>query len=97
MKLKTITEPCTFLTEKGNICVESTITDKVPKSTTGFVVLPWILMRAVQTGSHEIFTLCVIAIAIGIAESRGGLAGIAAGGVMVGGVIQHLLAHRKSL
>ncbi|MBO7174047.1 MAG: cation:proton antiporter [Burkholderiaceae bacterium] len=30
-------------------------------------VLPWILMRAVQTGSHEIFTLCVIAIAIGIA------------------------------
>lgn len=30
-------------------------------------VLPWVLMRAVQTGSHEIFTLSVIAIAIGIA------------------------------
>lgn len=30
-------------------------------------VLNWILIRAVQTGSHEIFTLCVIAIAIGIA------------------------------
>ncbi|HAW45542.1 MAG TPA: sodium:proton antiporter, partial [Sutterella sp.] len=29
--------------------------------------LTWVLLRAVQTGSHEIFTLCVVAIAIGIA------------------------------
>ncbi len=30
-------------------------------------VLPWVLMQAVKTGSREIFTLCVIAIAIGVA------------------------------
>ena len=30
-------------------------------------ILPWALMQAVQTGSREIFTLCVIAIAIGVA------------------------------
>ena len=30
-------------------------------------VLPWVLMQAVKTGSQEIFTLCVIAIAIGVA------------------------------
>lgn len=30
-------------------------------------ILPWALMQAVKTGSREIFTLCVIAIAIGVA------------------------------
>ena len=30
-------------------------------------VLPWLLLRAVKTGSQELFTLCVIAIAIGVA------------------------------
>ena len=30
-------------------------------------VLPWILMRTVKTGSQELFTLCVIAIAITVA------------------------------
>ena len=30
-------------------------------------VLPWVLMRAVKTGSQELFTLCVIAIAITVA------------------------------
>ena len=30
-------------------------------------VLPWVLFQAVKTGSQEVFTLCVIAIAIGVA------------------------------
>lgn len=33
----------------------------------GRKVLPWILMRTVKTGSQELFTLCVIAIAITVA------------------------------
>ena len=39
----------------------------VSMTVVGRRVLPWILMQAVKTGSREIFTLCVVALAIGIA------------------------------
>jgi CPA2 family monovalent cation:H+ antiporter-2 len=39
-------------------------------------VVPWLLMRVTRTGSRELFTLCVLAIAVGIAYGSAGLFGV---------------------
>jgi CPA2 family monovalent cation:H+ antiporter-2 len=73
---------------------------------TGFVVLalvvgtrvvPWLLMRVTRTGSRELFTLCVLAIALGIAYGSAALFGVSfALGAFFAGVIlsESELAHQ---
>jgi CPA2 family monovalent cation:H+ antiporter-2 len=39
-------------------------------------VIPWILVRVVRTGSRELFTLCVLAIAMGVAFGSASLFGV---------------------
>ena len=64
---------------KGEAASEGSLTVAILETTVliiGFIasmlvigrrVLPWVLFQAVKTGSQEVFTLCVIAIAIGVA------------------------------
>jgi monovalent cation:H+ antiporter-2, CPA2 family len=42
----------------------------------GTRVVPWLLMRVTRTGSRELFTLCVLAIALGIAYGSAALFGV---------------------
>jgi CPA2 family monovalent cation:H+ antiporter-2 len=72
----------------------------------GFVVLalavgkrfvPWLLVRVTRTGSRELFTLCVLAIALGIAYGSAALFGVSfALGAFFAGVIlsETELAHQ---
>jgi len=39
-------------------------------------VFPWLLWQVARTGSRELFTLCVIAVAVGIAYSSAQLFGV---------------------
>ena len=51
-------------------------------------VVPWLLMRVTRTGSRELFTLCVLAIAVGIAYGSAALFGVSfALGAFFAGVI----------
>ena len=61
--------------------------------------LPWVLLRAAQTGSHELFTLCVIAIAIGIAYASSAIFNVsfALGAFFAGMVLRESeYAHRAA-
>jgi CPA2 family monovalent cation:H+ antiporter-2 len=50
--------------------------------------VPWLLMRVTRTGSRELFTLCVLAIALGIAYGSAALFGVSfALGAFFAGVI----------
>jgi CPA2 family monovalent cation:H+ antiporter-2 len=54
----------------------------------GTRVVPWLLKRVSRTASRELFTLCVLAIALGIAYSSSGLFGVSfALGAFFAGVI----------
>jgi CPA2 family monovalent cation:H+ antiporter-2 len=54
----------------------------------GTRVVPWLLMRVTRTGSRELFTLCVLAIALGIAYGSAALFGVSfALGAFFAGVI----------
>ncbi len=54
----------------------------------GTRVLPWLLMRVTHTGSRELFTLCVLAIALGIAYGSSAAFGVSfALGAFFAGVI----------
>jgi CPA2 family monovalent cation:H+ antiporter-2 len=51
-------------------------------------VFPWLLMQVARTGSRELFTLCVIAAAVGIAYAAGELFGVSyALGAFIAGVM----------
>jgi CPA2 family monovalent cation:H+ antiporter-2 len=51
-------------------------------------VVPWLLMRVTRTGSRELFTLCVLAIAVGIAYGSAALFGVSfALGAFFAGVV----------
>jgi CPA2 family monovalent cation:H+ antiporter-2 len=63
----------------------------------GTRVVPWLLMRVTRTGSRELFTLCVLAIAVGIAYGSAALFGVSfALGAFFAGVIlsESELAHQ---
>jgi len=63
----------------------------------GTRVVPWLLMRVTRTGSRELFTLCVLAIALGIAYGSAALFGVSfALGAFFAGVIlsESELAHQ---
>jgi CPA2 family monovalent cation:H+ antiporter-2 len=63
----------------------------------GTRVVPWLLMRVTRTGSRELFTLCVLAIALGIAYGSATLFGVSfALGAFFAGVIlsESELAHQ---
>jgi CPA2 family monovalent cation:H+ antiporter-2 len=53
-------------------------------------VFPWLLMQVARTGSRELFTLCVIAAAVGIAYAAGELFGVsyALGAFLAGVMLQ---------
>ena len=54
----------------------------------GTRVVPWLLMHVTRTGSRELFTLCVLAIALGIAYGSSALFGVSfALGAFFAGVI----------
>ncbi len=54
----------------------------------GTRVVPWLLMRVTRTGSRELFTLCVLAIALGIAYGSSAAFGVSfALGAFFAGVI----------
>lgn len=54
----------------------------------GTRVVPWVLMRVTRTGSRELFTLCVLAVALGIAYGSAALFGVSfALGAFFAGVI----------
>ncbi len=51
-------------------------------------VVPWLLIRVTRTGSRELFTLCVLAIAVGIAYGSAALFGVSfALGAFFAGVV----------
>lgn len=63
-------------------------------------VFPWILWQVARTGSQELFTLCVIAAAVGIAYGSAALFGVSfalgaffAGMVLRGSALSHRAAH----
>jgi len=63
----------------------------------GTRVVPWLLMRVTRTGSRELFTLCVLAVALGIAYGSAALFGVSfALGAFFAGVIlsESELAHQ---
>ena len=63
----------------------------------GTRVVPWLLKRVTRTGSRELFTLCVLAIALGIAYGSAALFGVSfALGAFFAGVIlsESELAHQ---
>src|SRR5688572_30620589 len=63
----------------------------------GTRVVPWLLVRVTRTGSRELFTLCVLAIALGIAYGSAALFGVSfALGAFFAGVIlsESELAHQ---
>jgi CPA2 family monovalent cation:H+ antiporter-2 len=53
----------------------------------GVRLLPWLLDRVVRTGSRELFTLAVIAAALGIAFAAAALFGSAALGAFLAGIV----------
>jgi monovalent cation:H+ antiporter-2, CPA2 family len=54
----------------------------------GTRVVPWLLMRVTRTGSRELFTLCVLAVAVGIAYGSAALFGVSfALGAFFAGVV----------
>lgn len=66
----------------------------------GKKMLPWILMRAVKSGSHELFTLCVIAIAITVAYASSAIfhVSIALGAFFAGMMMRESeYSHRAAL
>jgi CPA2 family monovalent cation:H+ antiporter-2 len=65
----------------------------------GRKLFPWILWQVARTGSRELFTLCVIAAAVGIAYASTKLFGISfALGAFFGGMVlrESALAHRAA-
>jgi CPA2 family monovalent cation:H+ antiporter-2 len=63
----------------------------------GTRIVPWLLMRVTRTGTRELFTLCVLAIALGIAYGSSAAFGVSfALGGLFGGVIlsESELAHQ---
>ena len=62
-------------------------------------VLPWLLWQVARTGSRELFTLCVIAVAVGIAYGASSLFGVsfALGAFFAGMVMRESdLSHRAA-
>ncbi len=62
-------------------------------------VVPWLLQQAARTGSHELFTLAVLAVSIGIAFGAAALFGVSfALGAFVAGVVlsNSELSHRAA-
>ena len=62
-------------------------------------VFPWLLWQVARTGSRELFTLCVIAAAVGIAYSAASLFGVsfALGAFLAGMVLsESALSHRAA-
>ncbi len=60
---------------------------------------PWLLAQVARIGSHELFTLCVIAVAVGIAYGSAELFGVSfALGAFFAGVVMHEsdLSHRAA-
>lgn len=60
---------------------------------------PWLLAQVARLGSHELFTLCIIAVAVGIAYSSAELFGVSfALGAFFAGVVMHEsdLSHRAA-
>jgi CPA2 family monovalent cation:H+ antiporter-2 len=60
---------------------------------------PWLLAQVARIGSHELFTLCIIAVAVGIAYSSAELFGVSfALGAFFAGVVMHEsdLSHRAA-
>lgn len=60
---------------------------------------PWLLAQVARTGSHELFTLCIIAVAVGIAYGSAELFGVSfALGAFFAGVVMHEsdLSHRAA-
>ncbi|WP_425584666.1 YbaL family putative K(+) efflux transporter [Viridibacterium curvum] len=65
----------------------------------GARVLPWILWQVARTGSRELFTLCVIAVAVGIAYAAAAVFGVsfALGAFLAGMVVgKSALSHRAA-
>ncbi len=53
-------------------------------------ILPWLLRRVARTGSRELFTLCVLAVALGIAFGSAALFGVSfALGAFFAGMVLH--------
>jgi K+:H+ antiporter len=62
-------------------------------------VFPWLLWQVARTGSRELFTLCVIAAAVGIAYASAELFGVSfALGAFVAGMVlgESALSHRAA-
>jgi CPA2 family monovalent cation:H+ antiporter-2 len=62
-------------------------------------VFPWILMQVARTGSRELFTLCVVAAAVGIAYAAGTIFGVsyALGAFLAGMMLQESeFSHRAA-
>jgi CPA2 family monovalent cation:H+ antiporter-2 len=60
---------------------------------------PWLLAQVARIGSHELFTLCIIAVAVGIAYGSAELFGVSfALGAFFAGVVMHEsdLSHRAA-
>jgi CPA2 family monovalent cation:H+ antiporter-2 len=61
---------------------------------------PWLLAQVARIGSHELFTLCIIAVAVGIAYGSAELFGVSfALGAFIAGVVMHEsdLSHRAAV
>ena len=62
-------------------------------------VFPWLLMQVARTGSRELFTLCVVAAAVGIAYAAGTIFGVsyALGAFLAGMMLQESeFSHRAA-